>query len=49
MTYNQTLLLVRNKFMSCSLIHMMIADQECGQETTWAGYDFYREHISKGL
>jgi hypothetical protein len=49
MTYNMIFLIVHNKFMPCSLMHMMITDQECGQETTWAGYNSYREHIFKGL
>jgi hypothetical protein len=49
MTYNRTFLLVCNIFILCSLIHMMIRDQECSQETKWDGYDSFMEHISKGL
>jgi hypothetical protein len=49
MTYDRSLLLVCNKFMPSSLIHLMIEDQECSQETTWSGYDSDGEHISKGL
>jgi hypothetical protein len=46
---NRTFFIVCYKFMPCSLTHMMITNQECGEETTWVGYNSYMEHISKGL